>query len=208
MTIGEHADIGPERIHQFGTHTVTLTDVDAPGRILDIGGGGEGIIGMLKGESVVAIDTSTEELAEAAEGPLKLVMDARELMFLDAMFDVVTSFFTLMYVDREDHEAVLSQARRVLRPGGRMMIWDVELSARGEREEDIAVFPLSVELPEARVGTGYGILWPEEPLTMTHYADLARRIGFDVVGEEQTGRVIYLELLKPRSQSRGGAAAE
>jgi ubiquinone/menaquinone biosynthesis C-methylase UbiE len=174
-------------------------DFVAQGRILDIGGGGEGIVGMLKGEQVVAIDKAQQELVEAAEGPLKLVMDARELTFLDEMFNVVTSFFTLMYLAREDHAAVFSEARRVLRPGGRLMIWDVELPARGERQEDIAVFPLVVELPEGLVETGYGILWPEEPLTMSHYVDLAAQMGFDVIKRDRDGHVFSLELLKPFS---------
>ena len=37
--------------------------------ILDIGGGGEGIIGKLKGEQVVAIDPNKRELEEAARRP-------------------------------------------------------------------------------------------------------------------------------------------
>ena len=174
-----------------------MDDLASEARILDIGGGGEGIVGLLKGGQVVAIDTSPEELAEAAEGPLKLVMDARDLTFLDGMFDVVTTFFTLMYVGREDHTLVLSEAKRVLRAGGRLMIWDAELPARGERAEDIAVVPLLVDLPHGEVETGYGILWPDEPLTMSRYVDLARQMGFDVVREEQDGHVFYLELLKP-----------
>lgn len=178
---------------------IRLADVDLPGRVLDIGGGGEGIIGRLKADQAVAIDTSAEELTDAPEGPLKLIMDGRDLGFPDGVFDTVTSFFTLMYVDSEGHEAVLSEAARVLRPGGRLAIWDVELPARGQRDEDIAVFPLHVGLPEDRVETGYGTLWPSEPLTMSRYASLAERIGLHVVEEDRSGRIFCLELLKPRA---------
>jgi len=45
---------------------------------LDIGGGGEGVIGQMKGKQVIAIDPNRRELEEAADGPLKIVMDARE----------------------------------------------------------------------------------------------------------------------------------
>ena len=38
------------------------------GTILDIGGGGEGVIGQLYGEQVVAIDNSQEELDEVETG--------------------------------------------------------------------------------------------------------------------------------------------
>jgi len=191
-------------MHRFEVQQISLTGFDAEGRILDIGGGGEGIIGIVGGDRVVSIDTNAEELAEAAEGPLKLVMDGRDLTFLDEMFDVVTSFFTMMYVDREDHEAVFFEAYRVLRPGGRFMIWDVELPARGEGMGDVAVFPLLVELPDGQVETGYGTLWPDETLTTSHYADLATSIGFEVIGDERNRRVFYLDLLKPRPWSRRG----
>ena len=39
---------------------------DLRGSILDIGGGGEGVIGRLYGRQVVAIDNRQEELDEAA----------------------------------------------------------------------------------------------------------------------------------------------
>jgi len=45
-----------EKIHFIDLHKIDLTDVELKGKILDIGGGGEGIIGQLKGEQVVAID--------------------------------------------------------------------------------------------------------------------------------------------------------
>ena len=38
------------------------------GSILDVGGGGEGIIGRLYGEQVIAIDNCQEELDEAPDG--------------------------------------------------------------------------------------------------------------------------------------------
>ena len=77
---------------------VTVENFDALGHILDIGGGVEGIIGVLKGSQVVAIDPSSRELKEAAPGPLKIVMDARELKFLDDTFNTATAFYTLMYI--------------------------------------------------------------------------------------------------------------
>jgi hypothetical protein len=65
------------------------------GFILDIGGGGEGVIGQLKGKDVVAIDFKEEELLEAADGPLKIIMDAKDLKFLDESFPTVTAFFCI-----------------------------------------------------------------------------------------------------------------
>lgn len=51
------------------------------GKILDIGGGGEGIIGQLYGEQVVAIDKRQEELDEAPDCFEKVLMDATEMVF-------------------------------------------------------------------------------------------------------------------------------
>lgn len=51
------------------------------GKILDIGGGGEGIIGRVYGAQVVAIDNRQEELDEAPDGFEKILMDASRLSF-------------------------------------------------------------------------------------------------------------------------------
>ena len=45
-----------------------IKDFPAEGYILDIGGGGEGVIGRLKGQNVIAIDLRPEKMAEAAAG--------------------------------------------------------------------------------------------------------------------------------------------
>ena len=60
-----------------------------------------------QGKQVVAIDPSRRELEEAADGPLKIVMDARDMLFLDDTVDVVTPFFTLMYIQASDRKKVL-----------------------------------------------------------------------------------------------------
>ena len=80
---------------------IDLQPLPVQGWILDIGGGGEGVIGQLMGTQVVAIDRSAAELEEAAPGPLKIVMDASELRFLDASFSAGTAFFCLMYIRDE-----------------------------------------------------------------------------------------------------------
>jgi hypothetical protein len=42
--------------HRVEPQSLTLKPVETPGWILDLGGGGEGVIGRLCGERVVAID--------------------------------------------------------------------------------------------------------------------------------------------------------
>ena len=60
------------------------------GSILDIGGGGEAVIGQIYKDRVTAIDNCEEELEEAPDCCSKQLMDATELLFPDDSFDNVT----------------------------------------------------------------------------------------------------------------------
>lgn len=186
-----------ERVLFLEPREIVVDNFDAPGYILDIGGGGEGIIGLLKGEQVVSIDTRRGELAEAPSGPLKIVMDARELQFLDESFHTATAFFTLMYVkEQEDCERVFQEVYRVLRPGGRFLIWDGVLPTRPDTEKEIVAFHILVKLPDRDVSTGYGARWPAEEKNLAYYAQLAESQGFEVATKEERERVFFLELHK------------
>src|SRR5512136_2785483 len=70
--------------HRYMTEmkTIVMKPVRTDGFILDVGGGGEGIIGKLNGKQVVSIDTSEEELEETKNESLKIVMDATDLKFI------------------------------------------------------------------------------------------------------------------------------
>ena len=102
---------------------------DLAGPILDLGGGGEGVIGLIYGGQVTAIDNRQEELDEAPEGPVKLVMDAAALAFADGSFQTVTAFFSLMYMDRTTQGRAVREAARVLRPGGQLHLWDAVIAS-------------------------------------------------------------------------------
>jgi len=194
-----HGEIPEERIFFFDVQEVSLHDFEASGYILDIGGGGEGIIGRLKGEQVIAIDPSIRELEEAPSGPLKVVMDARNLQFLDSSFLTATAFFTLMYIKASDHERVLSEVLRVLKPSGRFLIWDAVLPTRLEEDKDVAAFPLLVSLPGEELEVAYGALWPTRDQELSYYLAMAAKAGFEVVDQREKDHILYLELVKPRS---------
>ncbi len=193
--------LGPDpqaaRRHVFEPQKVAVDGLPTSGLILDIGGGGEGVIGRIAGERVVAIDRLQEELEEAPSGPLKIVMDARELGFLDGVFQTVTAFFSLMYMKGEDHRRVFEEVFRVLAPGGRFLVWDAVFPPRGDETKDIAVFPISVDLPGGgTVSTRYGVRWPTEGRDAAYYARLAEAARFEVGAQRLTGQHVRVELGK------------
>jgi ubiquinone/menaquinone biosynthesis C-methylase UbiE len=192
------ADVQDQRTHVFERQLVAVEGLPASGAILDIGGGGGGIIGLFAGERVIAIDRLKEELEEAPAGPLKIVMDARDLQFLDGSFETATAFFSLMYMGNEDHPRVFAEVFRALAPGGRFLIWDAVMPPRSDEKKDIAVFPISVELPGGKeVSTRYGVRWPTEGRDAAYYQQLATSAGFEALSQCITGQHVYIHLQKP-----------
>jgi ubiquinone/menaquinone biosynthesis C-methylase UbiE len=185
------------RTLKFDMQHVTVKDFKANGYILAIGGGGEGTIGRLKGSQVIAIDINKRELEEAPDGPLKIIMDARDLHFLDNTFNTVTSFFTLMYINGEDHEKVFSEIFRVLKPAGKFLVWDAIIPKVTDSIKDRVLVPLTIKLPKEEVETGYGAQLPTEDHDFAYYIKLAEKIGFEVVFKESTDRILYMEVTKP-----------
>jgi len=161
------------------------------GKILDIGGGGEGIIGRTAEGEVYILDISEKELEEAknrgARGKF-IKGDARKMEFPDEYFDIVTSFFSLMYM--RDIGKVLKECYRVLRKGGKMLIWDAVIPR-------CLVYNINViarsknEVIRAR----YAIVLPA-PRACEQVEDFAKSVGFDVVRKERHEHWFYLELVK------------
>jgi SAM-dependent methyltransferase len=183
------------RLVALGTETkpIEMSPVETDGLILDIGGGGEGIIGKLNGRQVVAVDTSERELQETENEALKVIMDATDLKFLPKSFDVCTAFFSLMYVPKNKHLEVFKEAHRVLKENGRFLLWDARTLKKHEEYKCFMVF-LKVQLPDQLVETGYGAKWPTEGIE--HFKKLAYQTNFKVIREWSKGDLFHLELSK------------
>lgn len=108
-----------------------LSKIQPGERVLDIGcGTGRFTVPLAElGTDVSALDISTGML-EILRGKLDakgLAADLQQgdmahLPFPDNSFDVVTSFLALMHIPLEDRPAVFREVRRVLKPGGRMIL--------------------------------------------------------------------------------------
>jgi ubiquinone/menaquinone biosynthesis C-methylase UbiE len=169
--------------------------------ILDLGGGGEGVIGQLRGRQVVAVDIRKGELDDAPAGPVKIVADARSLPFPDASFEAATAFFFLMYVPAADRPAVLREAHRVLVPGGSLRIWDVAIPAPGERAAKTFVVPVCAKLPDRAIHTAYGVPWRGREMTAASLAQLLREAGFVVNALEESSKTLHVVAAKSISAS-------
>ena len=114
---------------------IKLAGVEAEDRVLDAGTGIGGTARLLAHEigcQVDAVDITPEfcEIAEWLDESVGLddkintsQADVLELPFPDESFDVVVSQHVQMNV--ADKHALYAESRRVLKPGGRLALWDI-----------------------------------------------------------------------------------
>jgi len=172
---------------------VNLRGVEIGGRILDIGGGGEGVISRHAGKGVIAIDKLKEELEESPDVGIKIVMDATDMKFLDNTFDNATCFYSLMFMSNSTVEKCLAETYRVLKPGGRLWIWDATMPLQAA--EEVFAVQLSIALADEEISTGYGIGW-NRGQSLDSICAICAKIGFKQIKSESDGAKIFLQLQK------------
>lgn len=95
-------------------------------RILDLGCGQGRFAARLReaGAFVVGLDRSAAMLGRARDRTALLLGTARRLPFADGAFDAVVAIEVIEHLDPAAVDELLDEARRVLRPGGRLLILD------------------------------------------------------------------------------------
>jgi len=172
---------------------IDLNNIEIPGRILDIGGGGEGVISRRYGDRVVAIDKRKDELEESPDIGLKIIMDACELKFLDGSFNNITCFYSLMYMGEGDIAKVLAEAYRVLALRGCLWIWDTNMP--DQATADVFLVPLEVKLPGKTISSTYGISW-RKGQSLDTVSQKCVAAGFEVIESHVAGQGFFLRLVK------------
>jgi ubiquinone/menaquinone biosynthesis C-methylase UbiE len=161
------------------------------GSIIDIGGGGEGIIGRIYQSQVTAIDNRQDELDEAPGGYEKLVMDAAQMKFDDASFDNATSFYSFMFIEKVKHEKVILEAHRVLKTGGCFHIWDSRI-----KKADPFLVEFDINANGESVHTTYGIYKESGFQDEEYFKCMCEKAGFDLAEEQTQGNRFYLQFKK------------
>jgi ubiquinone/menaquinone biosynthesis C-methylase UbiE len=126
------------------------------GSIIDIGGGGEGVIAQIGKNKVTVIDKRQEEIDEArSKSPTSkwVLADAISLGYDNGYFDNATAFFSGMYMSIETFEKVCKEIYRVLKNKGEFWIWDSKIP----ENKGLFMIRLSITLPNGKkIRTAYG----------------------------------------------------
>lgn len=168
------------------------------GSILDVGGGGEGVIGRVYGGQVVAIDNRQEELDEAPDGFEKMLMDAACLDFSDERFDHVTFFYSLMYMGRETQKKAIGEAARVLCAGGSLHIWDAEIRLA---YPEPFVAELDIDASGDPIHTAYGIVKYDAAQDSNTFIRLCQAQGLHISAARSEEGHFYLRFTKGAGRS-------
>jgi ubiquinone/menaquinone biosynthesis C-methylase UbiE len=175
---------------------ITLEKIHTEKLILDIGGGGEGLVSRIEGAKVCALDIRISEIREAQiHGPPAnwFVGDGQNLCFQDGTFDVVTLWFSLGYMsDWSIKERVLEEAYRVLEKEGKLSILASSIRESCER----FVFWGLFTLPDSSISQiGYGVRGGQDQ-TLDRVVQLLEKIGLTIQSKEDNDAWFMIRAIK------------
>ena len=150
-------------------------------KILDIGSG-PGRDAMLlqeRGLEVVCFDASVQMIERTkAFGFASIIGDMRQLEFVDASFDGVWAYTSLLHITETEMVDVLNKLHRILKPNGVLFLGMIEGEFEGNVERD--------NMPDAKRYFRY--------YTDSGLKSLVESAGFRLIhqGRYQPGHKIYL----------------
>src|SRR5918996_2917216 len=142
---------GRRRIIAEFVEAICRRVTDRRPRILDVGcGTGANLIMLSKYGDAEGVDISEDALAFCRERGLDKVRlgAGEELPYGDGTFDLVTAFDVVEHMD--DDLAGLSEMRRVLRPGGRVLLFVPAFMFLWGLQDDVSHHRRRYRLPELR----------------------------------------------------------
>lgn len=143
--------IGRRKILAGFVEDICRRVTDRRPRILDVGcGTGANLLMLSKYGEAEGVDISEDALAFCRERGLDKVKlgAAEELPYEDGTFDLVTAFDVVEHMD--DDLAGLSEMRRVLRPGGRVLLFVPTFMFLWGLQDDVSNHRRRYRLPELR----------------------------------------------------------
>ncbi len=175
---------------------IRLQDIFDDQRILDVGGGGEGLVARVAGSRVCVVDSNIDKIREARiheEQANWFNCDGASLCFKDASFDLATLWFSLGYM-RSWHvkEQVLKETYRVLRDDARLSIW----AGRIDCDEQGFLLRTDIIFPDGTVSRfGFGVAGQQNQ-TLETVSKTLDSLGFHIERSWEEGYVFYIDSRK------------
>lgn len=165
---------------------ITLNQIQGTGRIIDIGGGGEGLVSRIEGTRVCAVDIRMSEIREARihDPPANwFVCDGQTLCFKNNSFQIATFWFSLGYMsDWRIKENVMKDVHRVLERDGLVSI----RASKIDCDEERLIFRVTYTLPDGTLSqTGYGVKGNQNQ-TISTISKLLVDTNFEIVNQVDT----------------------
>ncbi len=184
------------RIIETELQHIIIEKNDFIGKILDVGGGGEGIMGKVYGEQAVCIDKLQDELDETKNEAEKIVMDACDLKFDDESFERISFFYTLMYMDNNHKAKALNEAYRVLNKNGHLEIWDTPIPEYNGGTKDVFITHLEVDIPDETIKTAYGVGIKDKKQSYESISYILSSFGLKIVNKSLAKNAFYICAIK------------
>ncbi len=189
-------DMKNESIFRPPIQKVCLNSIDVGGLILDVGGGGEGLVARIGGDKVCAVDINLDKIREARihkESANWFNCDGRNLCFKSKVFDMATLWFALGYMRTwQMKESVLREVYRVLKDEALLSIW----ACRVDCEEAAAIIRTDISFPNGTTSRfGFGLVGQQDQ-TLETVSMLLESVGFTVERILNQDYVFYVSCKK------------